>query len=179
MFDENELEAAGKFFAIVGPSVSEADVDTIFPGAFPGREDLVQFYIWHNGGSRTPQGCVIHCGKPEHKVARDHLDKMIVEGFMSVSLDPADRMLPFRPIIGHLTTMRGIYAQVPEMEGFLRQNIPFAFDHSGENICVNLSNGSVCYMDYTEYRKRAIEIAPSFRDFVLEYWVNAEHLLEA
>jgi hypothetical protein len=178
MFDEDELQAAARHFAIVGPPVSEADIDTIFPGSFPGKEDLAQFYLWRNGGSRTPQGCVIHCGNPKHKVARHHLDKMIVEGFMSVPLEPTDRMLPFKPISGHLTTMRKIYAQVPEMEKFLQQNIPFAFDHSGEDICVNLSDGSVSYMDYTEYRKGSIQVAPSFRHFVLEYWVNAEHRLE-
>jgi len=179
MFDEDELQSAGRHFAMVGPRISEADIDSIFPGAFPGKEDFAQFYLRYNGGSRTPQGCVIHCGNPDHKVSRDHLDKMIVEGFMSVSLDPHDRMLPFKPIIGHLAAMRRIYVDVAEMKEFLQQNIPFAFDHSGEDICVNLSSGSMCYMDYTEYRKGAIEIAPSFRDFVLEYWVNAEHRHEA
>ncbi len=127
----------------------------------------MQFYLRYNGGSRTPQGCVIHCGNPKHKVSRDRLDQMSVEGFMSVSLDPEDRMLPFRPIIGDLATTREIYAQIPPMKEFLQQNIPFAFGHSGEDICVNLSDGSVSYMDYTEYGKGPIKIGRSFRDFVL------------
>jgi SMI1 / KNR4 family (SUKH-1) len=175
MFEEADLQSAGKHFAIVGPPVSEAGVDTIFSGSFPGKEDLVKFYLRYNGGGRTPQGCVISCGNPAHKVSRDHLDKIKIEGFMSVSHDAKDRMLPFRPILGHHAAMSKIHSEIPEMKEFLEQNIPFAFDHTGEDICINLVSGSVWFIDWEEYRKGPIELSPSFRDFVLRYWVNAEY----
>jgi hypothetical protein len=179
MFEEADLQAAGKHFAIVGPPVSEAEVDTIFPGSFPGKEDLVKFYLRYNGGSRTPHGCVISCGNPAHRVSRENLEKMKVEGFMSVSRDAEDRMLPFRPILRHHSTMFRIYAKIPEMREFLEQNIPFAFDHSGKDICINLVSGFVWFMNWEEYRKGPVKVSSSFRDFVLKYWVNAEFSNEA
>ncbi|HUN86036.1 MAG TPA: SMI1/KNR4 family protein [Terracidiphilus sp.] len=174
MFEQDDLEAAGRLFAIVGPPVSETDIHTVFTGQFPGKEDLVQFYLHYNGGSRTPQGCVISCRNPAHKVARHAMEKMNVEGFMSVSLDLEDRMLPFRPILVHYATMRQIYEEVPEMKEFLQQNIPFAFDHTGNDLCIDLNSGCVRFLDWTEYGKGAIEISSSFREFVLKYWVSAE-----
>jgi hypothetical protein len=83
-------------------------------------------------------------------------------------------MLPFRPIRGHRATMLEIYAEIPEMKEFYEQHIPFAFGHSGEDICLNLRSGSVWYLDYTEYRKGAVKISSFFREFVLGYWINAE-----
>ncbi len=174
MFLEEELREAGKCFAIVGPRVEEADINTIFSGSFPGKEDLVQFYLKYNGGSRTPQGCVISCNNPAHKIARNNLTDLEVEGFMSVSIDPADRMLPFRPILGHRATMLRIYAEVPEMREFYEQNIPLAFGHSGEDLCANLKTGSIWYMDCKEYQLGAVELSPDFHDFVLHYWVHPQ-----
>jgi hypothetical protein len=60
------------------------------------------------------------------------------------------------------------------MKEFYERHIPFAFSHSGEDLCVNLGRGSIWYMDCTEYRKGAIEISPSFREFVLRYWINTK-----
>ena len=174
MFQENDLTEAGKRFAIVGPLVSESEINAIFPTSFPGKEDLLQFYLRYNGGSRTPQGCIIHCGNPAHKVSRENLDKLKVEGFMSISADPNDRMLPFRPIRRHHATMLEMYVAIPGMKEFYEQHIPFAFGHSGEDLCINLRDGSIWYMDYTEYQKGAIEISASFREFVLKFWVNAD-----
>ena len=174
MFDEVELEKAGKYFAIVGPQVSEADINTIFPTSFPSKDDLVQFYLRYNGGSRSPQGCVIFCGNPAHKTSREALDKLNVEAFSSVSLNPNDRMLPFSPILRHHAAMLELYAKTPSMKEFYEQHLPFAFGHSGEDLCINLMNGSIWYMDYTEYQNGAIEISSTFRDFILNYWNNAE-----
>ncbi|MGA3034439.1 MAG: SMI1/KNR4 family protein [Terracidiphilus sp.] len=180
MFEEPNLQEAGSRFAIVGPSVSEADIDAIFATSFPGKDDLVQFYLRYNGGSRSPQGCIMSCGNPAHKTSRDDLDNLKVDGFMSVSLDPSDRMLPFRPIGRHRASMLETYAEIPEMKEFYEQHISLAFGHSGEDLCVSLKFGSVWYMDYKEYKKGAIEISPSFREFVLKYWIHAEpfHLSE-
>lgn len=173
MFTEEDLQTAGKHFAIVGPRVSEADIDAIFPGSFPGKEDLVQFYLRYNGGSRTERGCLMHCGNTAHKVSRHELEKMEVEGFMSVSRDSQDRMLPFRPILRRHATMLAMFSEIAATKEFCEQNIPFAFAHNGEDICINLNDGSVRYMDWENYREGAVAISPSFQDFVLRFWVNA------
>ncbi len=90
MFDERDLEEAGRRFAIVVPPISEEAINAIFSTPFPGKEDLVQFYLCYNGGSRTPQGCIIACANPAHRVSRDDLIHLRVEGFLSVSVDPED-----------------------------------------------------------------------------------------
>lgn len=174
MFTEDELQKAQKHFAILGPQVSEADIDSIFPGSFPGKQDLVQFYLWNNGGSRTRQGCLIHCGNRAHHVLRSALETTQVEGFMSVTRDPQDRLLPFYPILKHHAHMLEMFSEIAEMKEFYEENVPFAFAHSGEDICINLKSGSVQYMDWANYREGAVEISPSFQDFVLNFWVHAE-----
>lgn len=178
MFSEAELQTAGSRFAIVGPECFEAEIDTIFPGSFPGKEDLIQFYVRFNGGSRTEKGCLMSCGNPAHRVSRDALDNMQLEGFMSVSSDPNNRMLPFRPILGHQAAMRRIYDAIPETKAFLERNVPFAFDHSGNDLCIDLEGGGIHFMNWQEYRLGAIEIAPDFRSFTLKYWVHAHATLE-
>lgn len=65
-----------------------------------------------------------------------------------------------------------------DIESFLN-NIPFAFDHSGADISINLVGGSVWLMDWEAYEKGPIELSPSFRDFVLKHRVNSEPFCEA
>jgi hypothetical protein len=62
MVEEDDLKEAAKRFAIVGPPVTEADINAIFDTSFPGKEFLVQFYLRYNGGSRTSRGCIVACG---------------------------------------------------------------------------------------------------------------------
>jgi hypothetical protein len=174
MFEEKDLLEAGKRFAIVGPRVSEAEIDAIFASSFPGKEDLVQFYLRFNGGSRTPHGCICACRNPEHKAPRERLDTMTVEGFLSIPVDPNDRMLPFRPIPPHRARMLEIYSETPGMKKFHEQHVSFAFGHSGEDLCINLTSGAMWYMDYSDYKKGAIEISPTFRQFILQYWIGEE-----
>jgi len=179
MFAEEELRAAGKHLAIVGPAISQAQIDSILPRSFVGKEDLVQSFLRCNGGSRTPKGCVMTGGNPAHRIPRNGLGKMQLEGFMSVSTDLNDRMLPFRPIIGHHATMLRMYDAVPEMKAFLKQNVPCAFDHSGNDLCIDLECGCIRFTAWEDYRKGAVEIASDFRFFILKYWINPEPTLES
>jgi hypothetical protein len=62
MSDESFFTGARARSSIVGPPLSKAEITTVFAGAFPGNEDLVEFYWRQNRGCRTPQAGFIYCG---------------------------------------------------------------------------------------------------------------------
>ena len=173
MLSEDALIESRRLFAIVGPPVSQAEIAMLFPTPFPGRDDLVQFYSNANGGSRTPQGCLIHCGNPAHKVSRDRLNEIRIEGFFSISRDAADKMLPFAPMLGQYASTLNIFGQSPEVRAFLEQHKPIAFDHSGNDIWIDLQGGYLRFMDWDTYKDGPVEIASSFQEFVTRFWVDA------
>jgi hypothetical protein len=158
-------------FSIAGPEVTEAEILAVFLNPFPGRGDLVEFYLRHNGGSRDPQGCIIHCGNPAHKVTRDHLEKIRIECFLSISRNAEERMLPFAPMLRHRASRLRTFANVPEMVAFLESHMPIAADHCGDNCWINLDTGRIQYMLWDSWKEGPIEIAASFGEFVTRYWI--------
>jgi hypothetical protein len=173
--EERFYQDAGAQFAIVGPPISRAEIDAVFPEAFPGKEDLVRFYLRYNGGSRTPQGCIMHCGNPAHRLTRKQLDRLNLEGFRSIPLVAGDRMLPFANLLSHHATNARIYAQIPEMKAFLEEHMEIAFDHTGNDLCLSRRSGRILFMDWTTYKEGPAEVASSFRDFVIKFW-NAPYV---
>jgi hypothetical protein len=173
MSQEDFIRDAKERFSIVGPQTSEDEIETVFPDAFPGREDLKQFYLLYNGGSRTELGGTVYCGNPEHRVSRDHLEKIRVEGFFSISRDPQKRMLGFHSMLGCRATRLRTFSAVPEMKTFLEGHLPIAFDHSGNYLWINLQSGRIEFLDWDAYQEGPVEIASSFTDFVTRFWVDA------
>ena len=173
--EEQFFRTAGAQFSIVGPLISEAEVNGVFPESFPGKSDLIEFYLRYNGGSRTAQGCVMHCGNPAHRVSRDHLEKLNIEGFRSIPPSPEDRMLPFANMLRSHATMARVYSQIPVMKAFLDEHMGIAFDHCGVDLCISRQNGRILFMDWGKYKEGPIEVASSFRDFVLKFW-NAPYI---
>jgi hypothetical protein len=170
LLDEKFYEDAGAQFSIVGPQISEDAINTIFPEVFPGKEEFVQFYSRYNGGSRTPQGCIAYCGVAAHRISRNQLDKLDLGCFRTLSLDVEKRMPPFSNMLGHHTAMVRIYAEVPAMKVFLDEHIEIAFDHTGNDLCLNRRSGRVFFMDWSAYKEGPVEVAASFREFVLKFW---------
>src|ERR1700740_1894968 len=116
MLTEEFLRDARMRFAVVGPPLSEAEIVAVFPASFPGRDDLVQFYLNTNGGSRTPTGGSFACGNPEHRVARDHREKMRVEGFFSIQRNIGERAMGFRPMLKYHAMLADRLKHNPEMK---------------------------------------------------------------
>lgn len=173
LFDPSEDEFfrnAGVQFSIVGPLVSEAEIREVFPEPFLGRDDLVQFYLRYNGGSRSSKGCIMHCGSPAHCVPRNELQKLNLEGFRSIPVRPDDRMLPFANMLAHHATMARIYLKIPEMKAFLDEHIGIAFDHIGRDLCISRQSGQIVFMDWTAYKEGPVEVASSFIEFVQRFW---------
>lgn len=173
--DEDQFyKGAGAQFSIVGPLISEAQIRAVFPESFPGKEDLVQFYLRYNGGSRSPKGCIMHCAAAAHRVPRSELGRLNVEGFQSIPINPEDRMLPFANMLLRHAAMARIYSQIPEMRAFLDEHIGIALDHSGRDLCISRRTGRIFFIDWDEYKEGPLEIAASFREFVQRYW-NTHH----
>lgn len=165
---------AGAQFSIVGPLISESEICAVLPESFAGKDDVVEFYVRFNGGSRSPKGCVMHCGSPAHLVPRNELEKLNLEGFRSIPIVADDRMLPFANMLLHHSTMARIYLQIPEMKAFLDEHIAIAFDHSGRDLCISRQSGRIFFIDWTAYKEGPLEIATSFREFVERFW-NIQH----
>jgi len=165
------LDARARF-CIVGPQISQNVVELVFPSLFAGREDLIQFYVNQNGGGINEDCCIVHCGNPDHRVPRGKWERIRIEGFYSISLDPDEKMHPFANMLRlHKTLLHG-YAQVPEMRRFLEGHLPIAFDHSGMNAWINLTTGSIQFVNWYSYKEGPAEIAPSFQEFVSRFWIN-------
>jgi len=172
--DEKFFRDAGEQFGIVGPRISENEINSVFPESFPGKENFVQFYLRYNGGSRTPQGCIMHCGDPAHRILRNQLDQLNLEGFRSIPLVAEDRMLPFSNMLGHHAAMAQCYSQIPSMKTFLEEHMGIAFDHTGNDLCLSRQSGRILFMDWRAYKEGPLEVASSFREFVLKFW-NIPH----
>jgi len=168
--DESFFLEAGEKFSIVGPQIPENEINAVFPESFPGKEDFVQFYLRYNGGSRTPQGCIMHCGNRAHRISRNQLDKLNLEGFRSISLDAEERKPPFSNMLGHHATGARVFAQIPEMKTFLEEHMGIAFDHTGNDLCLSRKSGRIFFMDWTTYKEGPVEVASSFREFVIKFW---------
>lgn len=172
MSQEDFIRDSKERFSIVGPQTSEDEIEAVFPDAFPGREDLKQFYLFYNGGSRTELGGTVYCGNPEHRVSRDHLDEIRVEGLFAISHDPQKRMLGFHSMLGCRATRLRMFSAIPEMKIFLEGHMPIAFDHSGNYLWINLQNGHIQFLDWDAYGEGPVEIASSFQEFVTKYWID-------
>lgn len=166
------LDARARF-AIIGPPVSEMEITAVLASPFPGREDLIQFYLCQNGGGVTEECCVVHCGNPAHRVSRSQWNRLIIEGFYSISIDPEEKMHPFSNMLRLHNTLIRSYAQIPATREFLENHRPIAFDHSGMNVWIDMQCGYMRFMDWTAYREGPVEIASSFREFVTRFWINA------
>jgi len=157
-------------FRIVGPELSESQIDAVFPEQFPERQDLVEFYLRHNGGGRTEQACLVSCGKPEHEVSRDDLEKITIEGFFSIGSNAEEKMIPFRPMLRSRAFSLRTFAAVPAMKAFLDEHMPIAFDHCGNDCWVDLQTGQIDYVMWDSWKEGPIKIAASFSDFVSNFW---------
>jgi hypothetical protein len=60
-----------------------------------------------------------------------------------MSPNAEDRLLPFANMLTHHATMSRIYREVPAMRLFLGEHMEIAFDHSGNDLCLNLQNGRI------------------------------------
>ena len=172
MLTEEFLNISRTQFAIVGPSVSQSEITAIFPNSFDGREDLIQFYLSQNGGSRTPQGCLIHCGNPAHRVSRDKVDELRVEGFFSISRTAEDRMLPFAPMLRHFAAVMQTFGEIPATREFLETHMSIAFDHCGNDLWIDTGKGHIRFMDWDKYEQGPVAVASSFSEFVARFWNN-------
>jgi hypothetical protein len=157
-------------FRIVGPSISKDGIYSVFPDPFPGRDDLVQFYLHHNGGSRSEQGGLVHCGNPSHRVSRDNLERIKIERFYSIPHNPEDKMHPLTSMLRHYSSKLHTFEKIPEMLSFLEGHRPIASDHTGNDCWIDIRRGSIQFILRGSWKEGPIEIASSFREFVEEFW---------
>jgi hypothetical protein len=170
MLSEEFLRDSRKRFAIVGPPVSEAEIVALFPVPFPGRDDVVQFYSNTNGGSRGETGGTFYCGTQAHRVSRDNFANMRLEGFFSLPRFSGERVVGVRSMQRYQASRLRTFSGVPEVKAFLERHKPIAFDHSGNDIWIDLQSGCVRFMDWDAYEDGPVEIASSFREFVTKFW---------
>lgn len=157
-------------FKMIGPQISESEILAVFPTSFYGRDELVQFYLRHNGGSRTQQGGLVHCGNPAHRISRENLKKIKIERFFSIPHSPGEPMHPFTSMLRHYTSRLNTFRAIPEMADFLKRHRPIASDHTGNGCWINTEDGQVQFVHWETWREGPIRIARSFNEFVDQYW---------
>jgi len=81
-------------------------------------------------------------------------------------------MLPFAPMLGQYRATQSTFGEVPELRDFLAKHRPIAFDHSGNDIWIDLQSGRLRFVDWDQYKDGPTEIAATFREFVTRFWVN-------
>ena len=170
MSQEDVFNEARAQFSIIGPQISEAEIKAVFTEDFPGKDDLVQFYLRNNGGSRSEQGSLAYCGNLGHQASRDHPETIRIEGFFAIPHSPGEKMLKYRSMIKYHASRLQTFSKIPEMKGFLEEHRPIASDHTGNDCWINTKSGRIQYMMWETWREGPIEIASSFRDFVTEFW---------
>jgi hypothetical protein len=109
-------------------------------------------------------------GNPAHRILRNQLDRLNLEGFRSIPLAAEDRMIPFANMLRHHETMARIYAEVPEMKAFLEGHMEIGFDHTGNDLCISRNSGRIFFMDWRTYKEGPVEVASSFREFIAKFW---------
>ena len=171
MVDESFFLDAWRRFDVTGPSISELDIEAAFPESFPGKDDLLRFYLGRNGGSRTQLGGTVYRGNPAHKESSGHLGNAMVEGFFSITRSPGERVPGLRSMVGYHASRLKTFSGDPSMTAFLQAHKPIAFDDSGNDFWIDLRTGNICFMDWRRYREGPTHSASSFREFVAEFWM--------
>lgn len=173
MIDEHFLTEVGSKFGITGPPITKAEIDAALPSSFPGKDDVIRFYLRNNGGSRTRQGGTFYCRIPGHQVTRDHLDKIRVEGFYAIHRNPEEKVLGFLSMLKKHALFSKKCNRYPELKAFVEHNMPLAFDHCGNDFWIDVNSGHVHYMLADAMKDGPIDIAPSFQEFVAKFWIDA------
>lgn len=173
MLDQVFLAKARSHFAVVGPAISERDISASFPDEFPGKDDLVQFYLSNNGGSKSVTGGTFFRYDRAHRVSRANLSDIELEGFFSLPRVSGEVVLGVRIMQKYHASQLRTFSKVPDVIMFLERHRPIAFDRCGNDIWINLRDGRVSFMDWEAYRDGPIEIASSFREFVGKFWIDA------
>ena len=172
MLDDTILSKAQSEFSVTGPQVTEDVIHAALPYLFPGKSDVVQFYLRMNGGSRTQHGGTLYFMIPEQQVTRNHLDKIRTEGFYSIHTNSEEKVLGLRSML----KMRALFSRksdpYPQLKAFVDTHIPIAFDRCGNDFWIDLVTGQIDYMLLDSMQEGPINVASSFQDFVLRFWIH-------
>lgn len=172
MLDEQILSEARARFAITGPPVTAAGIESALPQSFQGKDDLIQFYLSNNGGSRTRFGGTVYCGDPKHQVSRDHPENARAEGFYAIHLNADEKMIGFLSMLKHHALMSRKCDKYPQLKAFVEQHMPLAFDHCGNEFWIDVETGIIRYLFVDSMLDGPIDIASSFQEFLLNLWIN-------
>ena len=130
---------------------------------FPGKNDFVEFYLSHNGGSFT-EGAGLFAD--DHIKVPDDYKEIEVENFLHIPLSDDGDAKPYTYSIAKEKERRYGYSE--KFDSFILSHIPFA-DNAGDNtFWLDKITGEVKYIDYENMgydSDCAIIAASSFIDF--------------
>ena len=144
-------------FDYPGQEISKNEIDEI--DDFPGKEDLVKFYMSHNGLDFIEEACFV----PEecyNVVLND--DPYITLGFfLSIPVEQNERGLNINNMNDY------IVEKYEEFEDFVLFHIPFALDVVDNPFWIDIQSGEIKYIDFRKnYRPDdVITVAASFKSF--------------
>lgn len=161
-FNENEL----------GPPITADQIRAVVPENFAGKEDFVDFYSCHNGGSLTGKTRFyrdLYC-----EVRRDDFNDLYIAVLLSIPRT-SDEV-----IVGSMLRLRdAIMEGVRDLDykgadgatysDFVAAHIPISDDGHGNYCWIHASSGRIRHVNFEFYEKGPMEVAPSFIDFVSNF----------
>lgn len=144
-------------FEYPGKEIGKEEIDEL--DDFPGKEDFINFYTAHNGGTFiygawfTPEECF--------SVLKNGDLYITLEIFLHIPVGDERKGV-------NIEVMKDRIAErYPDFEDFVLFHIPFAVDVRNNPFWIDIQTGEIKYIDFQESQNPddAITVAYSFKDF--------------
>lgn len=165
MADDNFFRDPKLKFWVVGPAITESQISSVVPDTFGGKMEFLRFYVRHNGGCFEGRGAIFYRDK-FYPVARGDYNSMEIESFFFVPLHPGERFSGLRSLV-RVREQRAQYYS--ELKSFIETHFPFAGDAGDNDYWIEIPSGRVKYIRWESFPEGAVDIAPSFYDFVSNF----------
>lgn len=150
-------------FGYSADSVTNAQICSVLPFDFNGKDLFIQFYFLYNGGI-FPEGACFDRTK-YYQVPSNGYTSVEIERFHFIPKKEGEKASTAISSISKIWDLNKKYSK--KLEIFANSHFPFAADASGNDYWIEFPSGVVKYicLDSDDNPDNAIEVAPSFYDF--------------
>lgn len=161
--NENYFFAEDIVFEYPGEKIGEEEIDEL--DDFPGKEDFINFYMAHNGGTFIygarfiPEDC--------YNFSKDNQEYIVLDYFLGMPVGESDGL--------NIEVMKDrVSEKHPAFEDFVLFHIPFAVDVTNNPFWIDIQTGEIKYIDFEESQNPfkmnqnpddVITVAFCFKDF--------------
>jgi len=151
----------------IGPHVTRERINEVFPEAFPGKTEFVDFFSSING-AYINKGAIFRRDR-FFEVKWGDYDRMEIEGLYSVPTFDGQKIRGLRSMVQY-RQKRASYHDSARV--FAELHIPFAADAGDNDYWIEISSGNIKYVAWEEncYEFTDVPIVcPSFYEFISNF----------